>query len=51
MNDAATADPSALAVRLAGVHKWFGSFHDGTDASQEAMNKRFMERHAKVTQS
>lgn len=29
------------------LDRWFGSFHDGTDAAQEAMNRRFMERHAK----
>ncbi len=29
------------------LDRWFGSFHDGTDGAQEAMNRRFMERHAK----
>jgi sterol desaturase/sphingolipid hydroxylase (fatty acid hydroxylase superfamily) len=26
------------------LDKWFGSFHDGTDAAQEAMNKRVLNR-------
>jgi len=26
------------------LDKWFGSFHDGTDAATEAMNARFMSR-------
>ena len=29
------------------LDRWFGSFHDGTEAAQDAMNKRFLERHAK----
>ena len=27
------------------LDKWFGSFHDGTDAAQEAMNARFLAMH------
>lgn len=29
------------------LDKWFGSFHDGTEAAHERMNERFMARHAK----
>jgi sterol desaturase/sphingolipid hydroxylase (fatty acid hydroxylase superfamily) len=29
---------------LVPLDKWFGSFHDGTDAAQEAMNKRVLAR-------
>jgi sterol desaturase/sphingolipid hydroxylase (fatty acid hydroxylase superfamily) len=29
------------------LDKWFGSFHDGTDEAHEAMNRRFLERHAR----
>jgi sterol desaturase/sphingolipid hydroxylase (fatty acid hydroxylase superfamily) len=29
------------------LDRWFGTFHDGTDAAQEAMDKRFLARAAK----
>lgn len=29
------------------LDRWFGSFHDGSEAAQEAMNKRFLARHAR----
>ena len=29
------------------LDKWFGSFHDGTDAAHERMNERFMAQNAK----
>jgi sterol desaturase/sphingolipid hydroxylase (fatty acid hydroxylase superfamily) len=28
------------------LDRWFGSFHDGTEAAHEAMNTRFMARAA-----
>ena len=30
------------------LDKWFGSFHDGSDAAQDAMNARFMARAARA---
>ena len=30
------------------IDKWFGTFHDGSDAAEEAMNERFMNRQRKT---
>ena len=32
------------------LDKWFGSFHDGSDASNEAMNRRFLDRNERQQQ-
>ena len=36
-----------IAIGIKGMNKWFGSFHDGSEESDEAMKARALSFHSK----
>ena len=37
-------DASKIIIEITGMHKWFGTFHDGTPEAHARMTKRWGEK-------